>query len=530
MSRSVVEARDPVGLAPPRVLTEPNAVAPYLMDASRFCTGHTPRVYLPTTVGELAWVLRNEERVLPVGAQSSLTGGATPHGEAVVSLARMNSLELRTDARVWAEPGLSLLELHRSLAEHNAFYPPAPTFLGASVGGTVSTNAAGAATWKYGSTRDWVEALTVVLASGHVLELERGQICAGPERTFTVRFPGGGECVVPVPAYRMPDVPKRSAGYFAADGMDLVDLFVGSEGTLGIVASVELRIVRPAPALAVGLVPFSSESQGVAFVRDLRRLSQATWSSPDPLGIDIRALESFDGRSIELVQEAGLDRDHAVSFPPATALALVIQQELPVDLDAEAALEAFADGRGDGPLHRLCRELERFGVLDVSDLALPSAPSRQDQLFAVREAVPHCVNHRIQEARLNVDARIQKVSGDMIVPFSQFETMLAIYRRELSERGLDYAIWGHISDGNVHPNVLAQSYADVERGHQALLACGREAIRLGGCPLSEHGTGRSSVKQALLRELYGPEGEAAMRRVKQALDPTNKLAPGLIFP
>jgi D-lactate dehydrogenase (cytochrome) len=91
-------------------------------------------------------------------------------------------------------------------------------------------------------------------------------------------------------------------------------------------------------------------------------------------------------------------------------------------------------------------------------------------------------------------------------------------------------VWGHISDGNVHPNVIPRSMADVESGSEGILALGREAIRLGGSPLAEHGVGRNPVKQQLLRELYGVEGIEDMRRVKRAIDPEWKLSPGVLFP
>jgi D-lactate dehydrogenase (cytochrome) len=118
----------------------------------------------------------------------------------------------------------------------------------------------------------------------------------------------------------------------------------------------------------------------------------------------------------------------------------------------------------------------------------------------------------------------------MIVPFDRFGEMMAIYRDGFASRGLDAAVWGHISDGNVHPNVLPRSYAEVERGRDAILFFGRECARLGGCPLAEHGVGRHPVKQTLLRQLYGERGIDEMRAVKRALDPDGKLAPGVIFP
>ena len=118
----------------------------------------------------------------------------------------------------------------------------------------------------------------------------------------------------------------------------------------------------------------------------------------------------------------------------------------------------------------------------------------------------------------------------MIVPFDRFGEMMAIYRDGFTSRGLDFAVWGHISDGNVHPNVIPRSVADVDSGKAAILAFGREVIRLGGAPLAEHGVGRNPVKQELLRMLYGDSGIEEMRTVKRALDPAWKLAPGVIFP
>jgi D-lactate dehydrogenase (cytochrome) len=117
----------------------------------------------------------------------------------------------------------------------------------------------------------------------------------------------------------------------------------------------------------------------------------------------------------------------------------------------------------------------------------------------------------------------------MIVPFDHFAEMMAIYREGFTARGLDFAVWGHISDGNVHPNVLPRSYDDMLRGRELILQFGRDVARLGGCPLAEHGVGRNTVKQLLLRGLYGDPGLDEMRAVKRALDPEWKFAPGVIF-
>jgi D-lactate dehydrogenase (cytochrome) len=210
----------------------------------------------------------------------------------------------------------------------------------------------------------------------------------------------------------------------------------------------------------------------------------------------------------------------------------LIQLELPW-LTQEAAYEQIsgaldADGP-DTPLARFCRVLDSHGVLDDSELALPGDRKRAEQLLGLREAVPAGVNARVGRAKRDIDARIAKTAADMVVPFEKFGEMMDIYRAGFARRGLDVATWGHVSDGNVHPNVLPRSYEDVEAGKAAILEFGVQVARLGGCPLAEHGVGRHPVKQALLRQLYGDDGIEQMRAVKQSLDPEGILAPGVLF-
>ena len=151
-------------------------------------------------------------------------------------------------------------------------------------------------------------------------------------------------------------------------------------------------------------------------------------------------------------------------------------------------------------------------------------------MLAVREGVPAAVNARVARAKHTIDSRIDKTAADMIVPFDRLDALLDFYDAEFRRRGLDAAVWGHISDGNVHPNVIPRSVADVESGKAAILEFGREVMRLGGAPLAEHGVGRNPVKQQLLRTLYGESGIEEMRAVKRAIDPEWKLSPGVLFP
>jgi D-lactate dehydrogenase (cytochrome) len=475
--------------------------------------------------------MTSKDSILPIGAQSSLTGGATPMGETILATSKMTRILDVSASRVRVEAGVTIQALQDHLATLGAWFPPAPTFTGACAGGIVATNAAGAATFKYGTTREWVEGLTVVLADGTIVELTRGDCVA---RDGRLEVPTrGGHVAVPVPSYRPPDVAKRSAGYHAAADMDLVDLFIGSEGTLGVIAEVTFRILSPAPASALALVPCPSEAQGLELVDAIRGASRHTWLSRDPNGVDAAAIEHMDRRSIEIVREDGADTRHNVSLPADTQMALLVQLELPRDMTNEAAFDQIANALDEsGPdtaLARFCRLLAKAGVFEETEIALPGDTRRTDELIAVREAVPEGVNQRVGQAKRDVDARIEKTAADMIVPAERFAEMMRIYHRGFSSRGLDYAIWGHVSDGNVHPNVLPRSYGDVTKGKEAILEFGREVARLGGSPLAEHGVGRNPVKQALLRQLYGDAGIEQMRAVKRALDPGWKLSPGVIF-
>ena len=486
---------------------------------------------VPRAIDEIPNIIRNAETVLPIGAQSSLTGGATPMGDLVLSTERLTRIVDVSKSSITVEAGVSIAALHQTLATHGAWFPPAPTWTGAFAGGVVATNAAGAATFKYGPVRPWVQGLTVVLADGSILTIARGDVRA---RDGWLHLPAGDRRIdVPVPTYVMPNVPKRSAGYHAEPEMDLVDLFVGSEGTLGVIARVTFRVVAPAPTVALALVPCVSEARGLALVADLRRASIDTWRSKDPHGVDASAIEHMDRRCLEILREDGADRRHDVRIPDGIELALLVQLELPADTTEASGfdqIESALTARPiDGGLSRFCRLLNEHGVFDHTEMALPGQTRRRDQLIAIREAVPAGVNQRVGAAQRDVDPRIAKTAADMIVPFERFGEMMRIYRDGFTARGLDFAVWGHVSDGNVHPNVLPRSYEDVERGKEAILAFGRDVARLGGCPLAEHGVGRNPVKQALLRALYGDAAIDEMRAVKRALDPTSRLAPGVIF-
>jgi D-lactate dehydrogenase (cytochrome) len=477
--------------------SHPDLLSSFLSDAAHVPGGHATGVAFPRDLGGVVAVVKNAEHVLPVGAQSSLTGGATPRGDVVLSTRALTAVEVGPDLRVRAGAGVPLAGLQRVLAEKGLYYPPVPTYDGAFVGGTLATNAAGAATFKYGSARRWVEGLTVVLADGSVLTMERGRTAS---------------TLVPVPTYVMPDVPKLSAGYYARPGMDLIDLFVGSEGTLGVIVEATLRVIA-LPRRSTALIVCASDAQAIATTGALREEAVHAWRGDGPL--DVAAVEYMDSRSLDILPEEAFLRAR-VARPRAGAALLLVQFELPAG--DEAALEVLSG------------LLAASGVDDDPMVSLPGDDQGAARMFELREAVPASVNSQVAIAKAAVHPDIQKTAGDMIVPFNRLADSIAAYRRLLERRDLRYAIWGHASDGNLHPNVVPRAVRDVEEGRAAILEMGREVVAMGGAPLAEHGVGRSLLKQQLLRDLYGDHGIDEMRAVKRALDPGWKLSSGVLFP
>jgi FAD/FMN-containing dehydrogenase len=243
-------------------------------------------------------------------------------------------------------------------------------------------------------------------------------------------------------------------------------------------------------------------------------------------------MEYLDARCLALLCEDDVPARLGVPLPDTAGAVVLFQAELPpgTSSDVAAAELARTSAAGDATrLTRLARLLDAHGVLATTIPALPDDGARRRALLALREAVPESVNRRIAALQRTVDPSISKSASDVIVPFGRLGEALAAYRAIYRRHRLDHAIWGHVSDGNLHPNVLPASAADMARARDAQLAVGQAAIDLGGCPMSEHGTGRNAVKQALLERLYGRAGVAAMRAVKATLDPRGVLAPGVLF-
>ena len=538
---AILHAEDPCRgrrTAVPRLVTDQDLLSPYLEDASGSSPGTATGLLRAESEEEISSWLRatcdQAVPVLPQAARSSLTGGAHPSGEVVVSVERLRGVQVRGDGTATVGPGMRLVELQQELESHGLYYPPVPTYQDAMIGGTVSTNAGGAATFKYGVTRQWIRGIRVALFNGDVLDLKRGQASVSPGGHFRIALSGGEVLQVPAPTYRLPDLKKISAGYHASDPLDLLDLFIGSEGTLGVITEVTIDTIPLPAAVLSGLAFTGGDRLAVDLAGELRRAALACRSG-DSREPDIRAIEWVDSRSLALLKIHGDLRDLKLRLPAEAGSAILFEMELPPGREQDPILdllERFLSGEPDLPDRaevRLFRLLERCNTLESLLPALPGDRAVREQLRRFRESVPVRVNELLAAGR-TAGAGARKVGGDLIVPFEQLPVFIEAIEHELGGRGLPYAIWGHLSDGNLHPNVLPADAGQVRLGEEALLALGQVAADLGGCPLSEHGVGRSGLKQELMRRFLGDAAVGEMREIKKGLDPALRFAPGTLFP
>ena len=455
----------------PEVGTVPAA---YLEDASGF-RGHAERVIIPSDeAGVVAALQEASPAGVPVtiaGAGTGVTGARVPRGGWVLSLEKLRRLEIFGGYAI-AGAGVLLRDLHAAAQASGQFFPPDPTETSASIGGAIATNASGARSFKYGATRRWVERLRVVLADGRVLDVGRGD---------AIDFDPG---VIPLPA-----VTKNTAGYGLRPGMDWIDLFTGSEGTLGVVTEARLRLL-PAPAgVLAGVIFFQGDDAALDAVD--------TWrSTASP-----RMLEYFDAPSLALLHPSFPE------IPAAARAAILFEQELsavndPETVDAWLAHIDAAHGMEESWLAHSAGDRERFRRF--------------------RHALPELVNDRVRRNGT------LKMGTDHAVPPDRSREMLAFYRRRLEEEFAGrYVIFGHIGDAHVHVNILP-SAEDAPRATALLTEFARHAVALGGTVSAEHGLGKR--KAHLLALQYVPEHLEAMRAVKRRLDPRNILGRGVLWP
>ncbi len=443
-------------LAPGAVILDQDSMAGYRWDRANDPNAGTPiAVVRVSSTAEVSRVVRLAAQhgvsIVIRGAGSGLSGGSTAiDGCIVISTERMRSIEIDPVTRTAVvEPGALNVEVKLAAAKHGLWYPPDPSsFEICSIGGNVATNAGGLCCVKYGVTSDYVLGMTVVLADGTAVDL------GGP---------------------RLKDV----AGYA------LTKLFVGSEGTLGVVTRIVLRLVptQRAPHTLVGVFP-TLEAATETVLAITQRMRPAM-------------LEFMDQASINAVEDMvnmGLDREAAAM--------LVVQSDEPPDTAATEILEVAS----------LCEANLATEVFTTDDLEIGAA-----FVAARRMAIPA------------VERKGTLLLEDVGVPIPHLGTLVRGIAGIAQDRDVMIAVIAHAGDGNTHP-LIVHDPTDPKQTAQAHNAYGdimHLAIQLGGTITGEHGVGR--LKKMWLADYLGPEAHMLNRRIKDALDPHGLFGVGVMF-
>jgi len=489
-----------------KAFTQPDAVAPFLADTSGLRDAHCAAVLCPQTIDEVPEALaRARSAGQPVtlsGAHTATTGAALPYGGIVLStqhLTRIGAVAPAEDGgRVRVETGVRRCDLQAACDPHGLLFPPDPGEDRATIGGNLSTHAAGKRGFHFGPLRNWVDGLTVYLASGERLDLRRGQCVADDTATLRLTTAEDRSLAVPLPTYRRPTV-KHSAGYLGGRGLDAVDLFVGAEGTLGVIAAASLRLVPAPQETFYGLLLFPDEETTWAAVVTLRDRSRR-----DPRPIDQRwgtaILEYFDAAAVDILRPA-------LGPLPTGAAALLVEQFTTHTGSAERRMEWRAVAAEIGALP------------DVTLWAITAA--EKQRLADLRYRIPTVMNATIQRTGLS------KVSCDMAVPDPRLLDYLGQARALLRAGGIRTVGFGHIGDNHIHYNQLPETAAEHARAKAIYDDLIDLALAFGGTVSAEHGIGK--LKRPYLERMFGAGGIAQMRRTKQALDPDGLLCPGNLF-
>ena len=506
--------------------------ADYLHDESR-TVGHADSISFPRTEEEIRAVVRycHERgcRLTVQGGRTGLAAAAVPFGGHILNLSRMNritGMDLRDGVfYLTVQPGVVLRELREAIASRNfdtenwspasmaalaAFraageqmFTPDPTETSATIGGMAACNASGARTHGYGPTRGYVEGMRAVLADGDVVSLRRGEVRARGRR-MTLAAKSGRAIEANLPAYVMPRT-KNASGYYAADDMDAVDLFVGSDGTLGVLSELELRLLPLPNTIWAVTCFFDREEQAVAFTDALRRTD-----------VNEVSLEYFDRRALDILRIQKAEKIAFAALPdiPAGAGAAVYA-ELHCGDETEAA----------GKLFRLGEVLTEAGGSEENTWVARTEIDR-DKLLFFRHAVPESVNMLIDE-RKKIYPEITKLGSDMSVPDEHIFDVVRLYRTSLAEEGFDAAVWGHIGENHLHVNILPRNMEEYARGKELFVRWAEAVTAMDGAVSAEHGVGK--LKSSFLRIMYGEDHVREMASLKRTFDGKMILGVGNLF-
>jgi D-lactate dehydrogenase (cytochrome) len=495
----------------------------YIKDESKLIGKIADKIFFPTSTLEVSFAvkeaIKNNKKITVSGSRTGIVGGAVPvEAGYLVSLENLTlkpEVFFDIDNNCWAVKvgaGVKLEELQKFFRKReykinkeipdNLIFPVDPTEITASIGGMVAANASGARTLRYGATREWVLGLKIILSDGSLLELKRGQnFCEN--NSFFINL---DEKLIKIetPGIHIPST-KHVAGYFIKNNMDVIDLFIGGEGTLGIVTEVVLKLEFRSEHCLYLSIFFRNENY-LEFVKSIKKSDT----------IKPIALEFLDERSVELLKEYKEEQGEASGVPDfPEKIKGIIYTEI-----------AFAN---EDEFDAIFEELSGiFEKLDISTESTWAGFSIHDldNMKKFRHALPERINMIISRKKKDFPG-ITKVGTDMSVPDEALDEMMDSYIKLLEASDLEYYIFGHIGNGHLHINIIPDNEDELQKAKQLYREFAGKAVFLKGSVAAEHGIGR--LKKDFLKIQFSEEEINVMKEIKNKLDPGWILNPGVLW-
>lgn len=474
----------------------------YLSDASNY-KGYADSIYIPENESEIVPLLRelNQKKikVTLTGNGTGLTGGRVPEGGVIISLEKLNKIiELNTIEKfVRVQPAVVLKDLQDFVETKNLFYPPDPTERNCFIGATVATNSSGARTFKYGPTRNYVIGLKIILPDSDIISIEREKFFAdGTEAKLSTD--NGNNISFTIPDYKMPCT-KNAAGYFCKKTMDLIDLFIGSEGTLGIITEIKLKLLDLPKNVFSCIAFFQNESDALEFIDEARTMSSnpsVTFSKE----ISARGLEFFDRNALAFLQP---------DYP-----------NIPLSAQAAVWFEQDFNKNEDEIINEWIELLTKYNCSEES-VWIAADRKEREKFHEFRHAISWKVNEFISQHNL------KKVGTDVAVPVQAFRNFYNWIKEKVEQSNIRYVIYGHLGDCHPHLNMLPNDEMEYQKAKQLYAKICEEAVRLEGTISAEHGIGK--LKREYLLKMYGAENIRKMAALKLVFDPNKILNIGNIF-
>ncbi|MHB8205239.1 MAG: FAD-binding oxidoreductase [Desulfomonilaceae bacterium] len=502
----------------------------YLRDESRF-SGHAEALisaYCESDV-TMAICLSNETNtpITVASGRTSLTGAPVPLGGSVLDVTKLNSMNADHPCKVG--PGAILRDYKNFVDSIGLFYPPDPTSEDScTIGGNVACNASGALSYLYGPTRDYIQGLRIVLPTGVILNLQRGDVFS-TKGVFRVpkdilKPHPEKELLIPTPSWKTPTwaILKNTAGFYAADHMDLIDLFIGSEGILGVIVEITTKLLKKRRPFFSLIIYLPDREITVGFVETLNLLTHLNSpfrkATPDINLNKIHHVQLFneiDYSSFRLILPSCMEW-----FGCSTASLLPDESRKHL---MESYGAVFVEQEYDNPEQMIESASQWSELIDQFNLMCGdksgrirtqvALDNRQSRAFRnLRQSVPEKLNERIHPGFI-------KIGSDFSVPTDKLKDILKMYDERLPQ-GRSY-VFGHIGNCHLHANILPGTQAELETAQQVMLEMSKQVISLGGSIAGEHGIGK--IKSKYLEMAVGKEAVRQMKHIKKCLDPNNIL-------